>query len=71
MCLGLHPCVGVKIAKLEMKLVLAMILLGYEYELVDGKNNRVKSVPPQNRNDLQQVSSYFQVEEFGHLSFCL
>ena len=28
-----------KFAKLEMELVLAMVLRGYEYELVDDKDN--------------------------------
>jgi len=51
---GRHPCAGIKIAKLEIKIVLAMILLGYEYELVDGNGNRATSVPDQDRNDLQQ-----------------
>ena len=46
-----------KIAKLEIKLVLAMILLGYEYELVDGNGNYPKGVPSQNRNDTMQVST--------------
>ena len=45
-----------KIAKLEIKLVLAMILLGYEYELVDGKGNYPKKKPDQDRNDIQKVS---------------
>lgn len=46
-----------KIAKLEMKLILAMMLLGYEYELVDGNGNYPKAIPDQDRNDLLQVSS--------------
>ena len=58
MSLGRHPCAGVKIAKLELKLILAMILLGYEYEIVDGNGNYPKEVPKQDRNDLVQVSTY-------------
>ena len=46
-----------KFAKLEMKLILTMILLGYEYELVDGNGNYPKKVPSQDRNDLVQVST--------------
>ena len=46
-----------KIAKLEIKLVLAMMLLGYEYELVDGNGNYPKELPSQDRNDITQVSS--------------
>lgn len=56
-CLGRHPCPGTRIAKLEIKMILAMIFLGYEYEIVDGKGNYLKAVPDQNRNDIQQVSS--------------
>ena len=57
--LGRHPCAGIKIAKLEIKLVLAMMLLGYEYELVDGKGRYLKAIPEQDRNDLLQVSRKF------------
>jgi cytochrome P450 len=37
---GRHPCAGMKIAQLEIKLILAIILLGYE--LVDGNGNYIK-----------------------------
>jgi len=47
---GRHPCAGMKIAKLEIKVVLAMVLLGFEYELVDGNGKYPKSVPEQDRN---------------------
>ena len=53
---GLHPCPGMKIAKVWIKLILAMILLGYEFELVDDSGKYPKSIPNQNRNDLRQVS---------------
>ena len=53
--LGRHTCAGMKIAKLEIKLILAMMLLGYEYELVDGNGNYPKEVPSQDRNDTVQV----------------
>ena len=43
-------------AKLEIKLILAMILLGYEHEPVDGEGNFPERVPDQDRNDLQKVS---------------
>ena len=42
---------GTKIAKLEIKLVLTMMLLGYEYELVNGNGNYPKELPGQDRND--------------------
>jgi hypothetical protein len=57
MFLGRHPCAGMKIAKLEIKLVLTMMLLGYEYELVDGNGNYLKELPSQDRNNLLQVST--------------
>ena len=57
MLLGRHPCPGMKIAKLEIKLILTMMLLGYDYELVDGNGNYPKELPSQDRNDLLQVSS--------------
>ncbi|KAF8802731.1 cytochrome P450 [Phlegmacium glaucopus] len=51
---GRHPCAGMKFAKLMIKLNLAMILLGYEYELVDSNGSYPKALPQQDRNDLQQ-----------------
>ena len=54
---GRHACVGVKMAKLQMKLVLALMLLGYEYELVDGSGKYPTPFPQPDRNDIQQVSS--------------
>jgi hypothetical protein len=48
-----------KIAKLEIKLLLTMMLLGYEYELVDGNGNYPKEIPSQDRNDLGQVSNTY------------
>lgn len=59
-----------KIAKLEMKLILALFLLGYEYELVDGKGNYPKALPDQDRNDLLQVSALC-IPGFSNLSSCL
>ncbi|KAH9478207.1 Cytochrome P450 monooxygenase [Psilocybe cubensis] len=52
---GRHPCAGMKIAKLEIKLILALILLGYEYELVDGSGKYPKQLPTPDRNDIQQA----------------
>jgi sterol 14-demethylase len=44
-----------KIATLEMKLILALMLLGYEYELVDGSGKYPKALPQPDRNDLHMV----------------
>jgi len=52
---GRHPCAGMKIAKLEIKLVLAMILLGFEYDLVNDAGNYIKTLPVPDKNDIQQA----------------
>ena len=68
MSLGRHPCTGIKVAKLEIKVILAMILLGCEYEVVDDNGNYPKAVPDQDRNDLLQVS-YPPTWHFKSLNF--
>jgi len=45
-----------RIAKLEMKLVLAMLLVGYEYIVVDEHGKQTNELPKPNRNDALQVS---------------
>ena len=52
---GRHVCAGMKTAKLEIKLVLAMLLLGYDYKVVDERGYSPKSAPRVNRNDCHQV----------------
>ena len=52
---GRHHCTGMKVAKLEMKLILAVFLMRYEYELVDGDGKFPKTMPVPNRNDFHQV----------------
>lgn len=52
---GRHPCAGMKVAKLEIKLVMAIILLGYDYELVDASGKYPTKLPVPDRNDTQQV----------------
>ncbi|KAJ7131552.1 cytochrome P450 [Mycena crocata] len=49
---GRHPCAGMKIAKLEMKLVLAMFLAGFEYQIVDLAGKPLSAVPQIDRNDI-------------------
>jgi sterol 14-demethylase len=44
-----------KVAKLEMKMILAVFLARYDYELVDGDGKRVSQMPVPNRNNLHQV----------------
>jgi cytochrome P450 len=52
---GRHPCPGMKVAKLEMKMIAAMFLMRYDFELVDGSGKFPKSLPVPNRNDIHQV----------------
>ncbi|KDR75612.1 hypothetical protein GALMADRAFT_68731 [Galerina marginata CBS 339.88] len=52
---GRHPCAGMRLAKLELKLSLALILLGFEYELVDGAGKYPKAIPVSDRNDIHKV----------------
>jgi len=52
---GRHPCTGEKVAKLEMKLILAMFLMRYEFDLVDEDGKFPKTLPVPNRNDIHQV----------------
>ena len=44
-----------RLAKLVMKLVLAMFLARYEYELVDKNGKFPNPLPVPDRNDLHQV----------------
>lgn len=56
MKIGRHPCAGMRVAKLEMKLVLALIFAGYEFSIVDAKGNLPTELPRPDKNDIQQVS---------------
>ena len=44
-----------KLAKIEMKMVLTMLLLGYDYQIVDKDGNHPTSAPRVDRNDCHQV----------------
>jgi len=52
---GRHPCTGMQVAKLEMKLILAMFLTRYEFDLVDKDGRFPDPLPTPNRNDPHQV----------------
>ena len=45
-----------KIAKPELKLILAFMLLGYKYELVNESGKFLKPLPQPERNEVQMVS---------------
>ena len=65
---GRHPCTGMKVAKLEMKLVLVMFLIRYEYGLVDGDGKFPDPLPVPNRNDFHQVSSSWWISHVPMLT---
>ena len=48
---------GMKVAKLEIKMILALVLSRYEYNLVNASGEHTKTVPKPDRNDIHQVSS--------------
>ena len=50
---GRHPCAGMKVAKLEMKWVMAVFMMRFDYELVDESGKFPRSLPVPNRNDAQ------------------
>ena len=52
---GRHPCTGMKMAKLQMKLILAMFLTRYEFDLVDKDGKFPDPLPVPNRNDTHRV----------------
>ncbi|KAG6860941.1 hypothetical protein C0995_005771 [Termitomyces sp. Mi166 len=52
---GRHPCAGMRIAKLEMKLVLALIFAGYKFEIVDAAGKLPSVLPRPDKNDIQQA----------------
>jgi len=53
---GRHSCTGMKVAKLEIKLVAALFLTRYEFDLVDKDGKFPDPLPVPDRNDSQQVS---------------
>ena len=56
---GRHPCTGIKMAKLEMKLIMVVLLMRYEFDLVDEDGNFPDPLPVPNRNDVHQVRIRF------------
>ena len=55
--LGRHLCLGMMVARLEIKIILAFMLLGYHYDVVDETGVKTDYLPKPDRNDLQQVSN--------------
>jgi len=52
---GRHICTGMKLAKLEMKLVLAVFLTRYEFDLVDKYGKFPDTLPVPDRNNYHKV----------------
>ncbi|KAF7974039.1 hypothetical protein HWV62_13571 [Athelia sp. TMB] len=52
---GRHPCTGMKVAKFEVKMILALMLTRYEYTLVDAAGAPTMQIPEPNRNDIHQA----------------
>ncbi|KAF8890286.1 cytochrome P450 [Gymnopilus junonius] len=52
---GRHPCTGMKVAKLEIKVIMAMMLAGYDFDVVDKNGRHMKNLPQPDRNDIQQA----------------
>ncbi|KAG6863638.1 hypothetical protein C0991_004520 [Blastosporella zonata] len=54
--LGRHLCPGMRVAKVEMKIIIALVLLGYDYEVVDDRDYHLDSPPEIDKNNYLQVS---------------
>jgi cytochrome P450 len=52
---GRHPCLGMKVAKLEMKLISAVFVTRYEFDLVDGEGKFPDPLPAPDRNNIHSV----------------
>lgn len=62
---GRHPCTGMKIAKLEIKMIVALFVVGYEFDVVDSRGRTPERLPIPDYNDIQQVRVYS-----GQLNLC-
>ena len=45
-----------KVAKLEIKMIVAMLVMGYEYDVVNSKGGIVEKLPVLDHNERQTVS---------------
>jgi sterol 14-demethylase len=52
---GRHPCTGMKVAKFEVKMILALMLTRHEYSLVDASGAPTTAVPKPDMNDIHQA----------------
>ena len=51
-----------KVAKLEIKMILVLILVRYGYTLVDAAGMPPKQLPKPDKNDIHQVCLFFAFE---------
>ena len=68
---GRHPCTGMKVAKLEMRLILAAFLVRHEFGLVDEGGKFPDPLPVPNRNDTHRVSTGLRMAVVCECSSCL
>jgi cytochrome P450 len=61
---GRHPCTGMKIAKLEIKTIVAFMLAGFEFDAVNKFGKRPTEPPKPDRNDIHQVSCRKRLSHF-------
>ena len=65
---GRHTCTGMRVAKVEMKLILAVFLTSYEFDLVDKDGKFPNPLPVPDRNDIHQVRVGWRT---GLREFCI
>jgi cytochrome P450 len=53
--LGRHPCTIMKVAKLKVKIIVALFVTGYEYDVVNSDGNPARTPPKPNHNNIHQV----------------
>lgn len=53
---GRHPCTGMKVAKLEIKMIIALFLTRYDFIVTDASGKATLNIPKPDRNDMHQVS---------------
>jgi cytochrome P450 len=64
---GRHPCPGMRVAKLGMKTIVAMFVLGYNFDLVDKNGKSTKNMPQPDRNHPHQVIIFYFFQSFVRL----
>ncbi|KAG6906542.1 hypothetical protein DXG01_013250 [Tephrocybe rancida] len=62
---GRHPCVGTRAAIIQIKLFLALIFAGYEFEVLDATGKLPTEVPRPDKNDLLKCSYQKQSNALG------